>query len=154
MRVKVCLMSTTLIADKVSADELAQTEEFAQGLPQGSPLAIMLEGLLDAVRRGADVTLLASDKELTPNQAAQLLRVSRPHLVKIMDRGLLAYRLVGSNRRIAMADLLDYIERHERANAHVNQLLGTRAHAQLQAMDEAAPLTDEDLTALDALIAE
>jgi len=154
MRVKVCLMSTTLTADKVSADELAQTEEFAQGLPQGSPLAIMLEGLLDAVRRGADVTLLASDKELTPNQAAQLLRVSRPHLVKIMDRGLLAYRLVGSNRRIAMADLLDYIERHERANAHVNQLLGTRAHAQLQAMDEAAPLTDEDLAALDALIAE
>jgi excisionase len=147
-------MSTTLTADKVSADELAQTEEFAQGLPQGSPLAIMLEGLLDAVRRGADVTLLASDKELTPNQAAQLLRVSRPHLVKIMDRGLLAYRLVGSNRRIAMADLLDYIERHERANAHVNQLLGTRAHAQLQAMDEAAPLTDEDLAALDALIAE
>mgnify|MGYP000857112587 FL=1 len=154
MRVKVCLMSTTLTADKVSADELAQTEEFAQSLPQGSPLAIMLEGLLDAVRRGADVTLLASDKELTPNQAAQLLRVSRPHLVKIMDRGLLAYRLVGSNRRIAKADLLDYIERHERANAHVNQLLGTRAHAQLQAMDEAAPLTDEDLTALDALIAE
>jgi len=147
-------MSTTLTADKVSADELAQTEEFAQGLPQGSPLAIMLEGLLDAVRRGADVTLLASDKELTPNQAAQLLRVSRPHLVKIMDRGLLAYRLGGANRRIAMADLLDYIERHERANAHVNQLLGTRAHAQLQAMDEAAPLTDEDLTALDALIAE
>lgn len=154
MRVKVCLMSTTLTADKVSADELAQTEEFAQSLPQGSPLAIMLEGLLDAVRRGADVTLLTSDKELTPNQAAQLLRVSRPHLVKIMDRGLLAYRLVGSNRRIAMADLLDYIERHERANAHVNQLLGTRAHAQLQAMDKAAPLTDEDLTALDALIAE
>ncbi len=147
-------MSTTLTADKVSADELAQTEEFAQSLPQGSPLAIMLEGLLDAVRRGADVTLLTSDKELTPNQAAQLLRVSRPHLVKIMDRGLLAYRLVGSNRRIAMADLLDYIERHERANAHVNQLLGTRAHAQLQAMDKAAPLTDEDLTALDALIAE
>lgn len=147
-------MTTTLIADKVSVDELARTEEFAQGLPQGSPLAIMLEGLLDAVRRGADVTLLASDKELTPNQAAQLLRVSRPHLVKIMDRGLLAYRLVGSNRRIAKADLLDYIERHERANAHVNQLLGTRAHAQLQAMDEAAPLTDEDLTALDALIAE
>ena len=147
-------MSTTLTADKVSADELAQTEEFARGLPQGSPLAIMLEGLLDAVRRGADVTLLASDKELTPNQAAQLLRVSRPHLVKIMDRGLLAYRLVGSNRRIAMADLLDYIERHERANAHVNQLLGTRAHAQVHAMDEVAPLTNEDLAALDTLIAE
>ena len=147
-------MSTTLTADKVSADELAQTEEFAQGLPQGSPLAIMLEGLLDAVRRGADVTLLASDKELTPNQAAQLLRVSRPHLVKIMDRGLLAYRLVGSNRRIAMADLLDYIERHERANAHVNQLLGTRTHAQQRTMDEAAPLTDEDLTALGTLVPE
>ena len=147
-------MYTTLTADKVSAAELAQTEEFTRGLPQGSPLAIMLEGLLDAVRRGADVTLLASDKELTPNQAAQLLRVSRPHLVKIMDRGLLAYRLVGSNRRIAMADLLDYIERHERANAHVNQLLGTRTHAQQQTMDEAAPLTDEDLTALGTLVPE
>ena len=71
-----------------------------------------------------------------------------------MDRGLLAYRMVGSNRRIAMADLFDYIERHERANAHVNQLLGTRAHAQVQAMDETAPLTNEDLAALDTLIAE
>ena len=121
---------------------------------QTCALPILLEGLLDAVRRGADVTLLASDKELTPNQAAQLLGVSRPHLVKIMDRGLLAYRLVGSNRRIAKADLFDYIERHERANAHVNQLLGTRTHAQQQTMDEAAPLTDEDLTALGTLVPE
>lgn len=141
----------TLHAKDVSADELSRTSEFAASLPQGSATAIMLQNLLAAIHRGVDMSYLASDKELTPNQAADLLQVSRPHLLKIMDRGLLAYRTVGSNRRIAMADLVDYIERHERANAHVNALLDTRVHARHQVRDAAAELTDTDLAELDTL---
>ena len=144
-------MPTTVSAKMVSPTHLEETIGVARSLPQGSPAAILLENFIAAVKRGADVTLFETDKELTPNEAAELLHVSRPHLVKIMDRGLLNYRKVGTNRRIAMPDLLDYIERHERANAHVSQLLGTRAHAPARVMDAAAELTSDDLAALAAL---
>lgn len=110
---------------------------------------MLLQHVLTAVSRGVDVSFLESDKELTPNQAAELLNVSRPHLLKIMDRGLLGCRLVGTNRRIAMADLLDYIERHERGNAYVNGLLGVREHRRSDARDAAAALTEADLAELD-----
>ena len=123
------MMPTTLHARDVTNDDLERTAEFAASLPQGSPIAVMLQQVLVLMHRGADVSFLDTGEELTPNQAADLLNVSRPYLLKVMDRGLLAYRTVGSNRRIAMADLLDYIDRHERANAYVNRILDTPEHA-------------------------
>lgn len=146
------MSSSTLHADQVAGAELDQTLEFARSLPQGSPIAVLLQNVVEAMARGVDVTYLESDTELTPNQAADLLKVSRPYLLKIMDRGLLAYRKVGTNRRIAMADLIDYVDRHERANAHVNELLGTREHRLAAIKDAAAPLSNEDEAALAALI--
>lgn len=145
------MVATVLHATDVTAEELERTTQFVSSLPQGSPVAVMLQHVLAAIDRGVDVSFLESDKELTPNQAAGLLNVSRPHLLKIMDRGLLEYRLVGTNRRIAMADLLDYIERHERGNAYVNGLLGTRQHLRRETRDEAAELTDTDVAELNAL---
>lgn len=144
-------MSATLHAAVVAVPELDKTIKFAQSLPQGSPIAVMLQHVVEAMQRGVDVTFLESDRELTPNQASELLKVSRPHLVKLMDRGLLAYRMVGTNRRIAMADLLDYLDRHERANAHVSELLGTREHGLRAIKDKAATLTQDDLDELSAL---
>ena len=135
------MKSGTLHASSVSAEEQALAEEFVSSLPRGSVLGVVLQAALDAVARGVDVSFLERDKELTPNQAAELLQVSRPHLLKIMDRGLLEYRLVGTNRRIAQSDLFDYVERHERGNAYVQQLLGTRAHADGRARMRRHPWT-------------
>lgn len=50
-----------------------------------------------------------------------------------------------------MADLLDYLDRHERANAHVTELLGTREHGLQAVKDRAAVLTQDDLDELSAL---
>jgi excisionase family DNA binding protein len=74
--------------------------------------------------------------------------MSRPHLVKLMDRGLLAFHMVGSNRRIRMADLLNYIDRNERASAYVSHVLDTREHSIQDVKDNAATLTDEDFASL------
>ena len=87
-------MATVAQAANVSADELARISAFASTLPQGSPAALLLENMVAAMLRGVDVTLFEADKELTPNEAAILLQISRPHLLKIMDRGLLTFRRV------------------------------------------------------------
>ena len=68
-----------------------------------------------------------------------------------MDRGLLTFRRVGSNRRIALSDLIDYVKRHEEGNAHIAQLLGTQEHARQNALNRVAPLTADDHEALSAL---
>lgn len=80
-------MSATLHASDVQMPELSRTIEFARSLPQESPMAVMLQYVVEALERGVDVTFLQADRELTPNQAAELLKVSRPHLIKLMDRG-------------------------------------------------------------------
>lgn len=83
---------------------------------------------------------------------AEILKVSRPYVVKLMNRGILAFRTVGAHRRVAMADLLDYIERHERANANLSAIIANREGSIASAMDEEAALTDEDLAELKSLV--
>lgn len=135
---------------EIPSEELDKVAKFVSDLPHGSPLAILLQQVIAAGRRGADISVLAADQDLTPNYAAQLLRVSRPYLVKMMDQGHLAFYYVGAHRRIRVPDLLDFIERQEKARATVAHALGTPEHAAREAKDRYAVLTDDVLAALEA----
>lgn len=144
-------MPATLDASAVAPSDLEKVANLASNLPQGSPVAVVLQHLVVSLGKGKDVTVFETEQELTPNQAAELLHMSRPHLLKFLDSGELDSNSVGSHRRIPMSALLDFIDRRERAKATVAHAYGKTDAAETYLRDSAAPLSDADLESLNAL---
>ena len=68
--------------------------------------AALLEAALGHLLQGERVAVLAEDQELSPNDAAEILGISRPLVVHRMDVGDLPYRYVGKHRRTKLRDVL------------------------------------------------
>lgn len=75
-------------------------------------VATVLREILVNSAAGRSVGVIPMRAELTTQQAAQLLNVSRPHVIKLMDEGILPGHKVGTHRRIYAADVQAY--KHQR----------------------------------------
>jgi excisionase family DNA binding protein len=109
-----------------SEQDSAQTREVLSRVTggQGTPLRLqdlppgvsqLIQTLLSEVAQGHAVQIIPVHAELRTQEAADLLGVSRPHLVKLLDEGVLPSWKVGAHRRVRLAELLAYRDRREAA---------------------------------------
>ena len=71
----------------------------------------LLFNILSNMAEGKSISLVPSDSEVSTQQAADMLNVSRPHIVKLLEQGSIPYKKAGSHRRILLEDLLKYDEK-------------------------------------------
>jgi len=72
--------------------------------------AELLSRLIDARTRGEEILVSPGSAEVTPTEAAVLLGMSRPQVRKLMDRGLLEFRKVGTHHRVRVASIRAFLE--------------------------------------------
>jgi excisionase family DNA binding protein len=89
--------------------ELADGARAELSVPEAT-LPLLLS-VLKELGHGRGVAVIATDSELTTQQAADILNVSRPYFVKLLDEGKIPHRSVGSRRRVLLADVLEFKER-------------------------------------------
>ena len=83
----------------------------------------LISKLFTIIARGETVTLVPLSRRLTTQEAADLLNVSRPHLIKLIDEGTLGCEMVGTHRRLALADVMAHkAERSEGRRAALKEM--------------------------------
>jgi excisionase family DNA binding protein len=113
----------SLVVRVIDADQSEQPLE----LPARA-VALLIE-ILDAMAAGRGVSIIPENAELTTVQAAELLNVSRPYLIKLLTDRAIPHRKVGKHRRILMEDVMNYKKRIDREREAVLDELAADAQA-------------------------
>ena len=104
-----------MAAVKVALDKSrADTRIDLAELPEDA--ADMVRRLLETYAAGRRPRVIPEDAEVSTFQAADILNVSRPYVIKLIDGGAMPCRMAGSHRRIRLADVLAYQEKKDRAS--------------------------------------
>ena len=91
-----------------------------------SALRLLVE-VLGELADGNAVKVVPIHAELTTQEAADLINVSRPHLVKLLEDGVLPYHKTGKHRRVRFADLMHFKAERDRASEQAMEELAKQA---------------------------
>jgi len=88
------------------------------------PIYRVLVRALRVLERGEGVMIVPSTQEMTTQSAADMLGVSRQYVVQLLEEGKIPFHKVGTHRRVAMKDVLEYRRKRDAAR---KQMLGAIA---------------------------
>lgn len=140
-------MQTTLQPGSVNQTEI---DTFSKGLdhvgqtprligPDGYTIELphalhdLLRHIASELQAGNGVTILPISAVLTTAQTAEMLNVSRPHVVKLIDQGKIPHHMAGTHRRVNIADVAAY--KAVQDNARHEALVELHAIADESGMD-------------------
>jgi excisionase family DNA binding protein len=115
------LLFTTGVSRRNRTASLVGADGSAKELP--APLYDLLVTVVGILESGSGVTVVPLGAELTTAETAELLNVSRPHVIKVLEAGEMPYHKVGTHRRIFLDDVLKFREaRDAQFNSAMSEL--------------------------------
>lgn len=107
--------------------QVIQQDEVGETIAIPTAALQLLEHILTEMAQGNAVTILPMHAEPTTQQAAELMNVSRPYLVRLLEKGTLPFYKVGTHQRLYLKDVLAYKQRVDNARHEVLDELVTQA---------------------------
>ncbi len=101
--------------------------------PESDPVELpssvreVVELALEGIAAGHTVEVTALAEEMTTQEAAEYLNVSRPYLIKLLDRGAMRFRKVGSHRRVRREDVVGLKREQDEASEVAMRKLAAQA---------------------------
>jgi excisionase family DNA binding protein len=93
---------------EIETIRVAQADEAGESVVIPAVAFRLLLTILEEMAKGNAVTVIPIHAELTTQQAAELLKVSRPFLVRLLDEGKIPFHRVGTHRRVYFRDVMAY----------------------------------------------
>ena len=87
----------------------------------------LLTAILQNMAEGKTISIVTSNPEISTQQAADMLNISRPHLVKLLETKNIPFKKVGSHRRILLEDIQNYQEQQTKQRESQLQFLANQA---------------------------
>jgi excisionase family DNA binding protein len=79
-----------------------------ESIPLPETIFYLLERVVEVMARGDSITVIPVGREVTTQQAADLLNMSRQYLVRLLDQGRIPFRKTGKHRRLRIEDVLSF----------------------------------------------
>ena len=96
-----------LIADTKNS-QIQFTTSQGDSIPIPQKVTEVLRTVIDIMAQGKGISLVPVADEVTTTQAAEILNISRPYLMKLINNDQIPYHQVGTHKRILLKDLLEY----------------------------------------------